>query len=322
MTETRRSRRVLRWTGGVLAGLGAIVVILVIAANVALNTDRIPAGTVQKNATSKDGTIIAYEQTGTGPAVILVSAALADRGGTRRLAEHLAKHFTVINYDRRGRGKSTDTQPYAVEREVEDIEALIDASGGPAFLFGSSSGSVLALDTASKLGSKIKRLFIYEPPFIVDDSRPPVPDDLIKEVTALTSAGRRNDAVKLFFAKGMGIPDPAVDLMRLFMPGWSKMAGMAHTVRYDLTILEGTQTGKSLPAERWAADTTPTFVAVGSRSEAFFHHGAQALAGMLPNAEYSSLKGLDHSAVLLAAKALAASAERFFFIRKQYQERI
>jgi pimeloyl-ACP methyl ester carboxylesterase len=314
MTETRRSRRVLRWTGGVLAGLGATVLILLIAANLLFNTDRIPAGTVQKTVTSNDGTIIAYEQTGTGPAVILVSAALADRSANRRLAEHLARHFTVINYDRRGRGKSTDTQPYTIEREVEDIEALIDASGAPVFLFGSSSGSVLALDTASKLGSQITRLFIYEPPFIVDNSRPPMPDDLIKEVTALTFAGRRNDAVKLFFARAMGIPDPAVELMRLFMPGWSKMAAMSGTVRYDLTILQGTQTGKPLPAERWAANTTPTFVAVGSRSEAFFHHGAQAIAGMLPHAEYRSLKGLDHSAVLLAAKDLAASVERFFLL--------
>jgi pimeloyl-ACP methyl ester carboxylesterase len=312
MSKRRLSHRILRWIGGIFAGLAAILVILLIAAHVALNTDAVAPDAVQKTATSKDGTIIAYEQTGKGPTVILVAAALADRGGARRLAAHLAECFTVINYDRRGRGKSTDTQPYAVEREVEDVEALVAASGGPTFLFGSSSGSVLALDAATALGSRIKRVFIYEPPFIVDNSRPPMPDDLITEVTALTSAGRRNDAVKLFFAKGMGIPDPAVDLMRLFMPGWSKMAGMAHTVRYDLTILEGTQTGKPLPAGRWAADTAPTLVAVGSRSEAFFHLGAQALAGMLPNARYNSLEGLDHSAVLFAPTGLAAAAQRFF----------
>jgi pimeloyl-ACP methyl ester carboxylesterase len=312
MSKRQTSRRVLRWIGGIFAGLAAIIVILLIIANVALNTDAVAPGTVQKTATSKDGTVIAYEQTGQGPAVILVAAALADRGGARRLAGHLAEHFRVINYDRRGRGKSTDTQPYAVQREIEDIAALVDASGGPAFLFGSSSGSVLALDAAAALGSRIKRVFIYEPPFIVDNSRPPMPDDLIQEVTALTSTGRRSDAVKLFFAKGMGIPDPAVNLMRLFMPGWSKMAGMAHTVRYDLTILEGTQAGKPLPAERWSAVTAPTLVTVGSRSEPFFHHGAQALAGMLPKARYGSLEGRDHSAVLFASTALAARAQQFF----------
>jgi pimeloyl-ACP methyl ester carboxylesterase len=302
--------------------LAAIIVILLIAANIALNTDRVAAGTVQKSARSKDGTIIAYEQTGTGPAVILVSAALADRGGARRLAGHLAAHFSVINYDRRGRGKSTDTKPYAVQREVEDIEALIDASGEPAFLFGSSSGSVLALDAASKLGSKVKRLFVYEPPFIVDDSRAPMPDDLITEISKLTADGRRDDAVKLFFAKGMGIPSRAVDLMRLFMPGWSKMADMAHTLRYDLTLLAGTQTGKPLPAGRWAADTAPTLVAVGGRSEVFFHHGAQALAGILANAQYRSLEGRDHSAVLLAPEALASAAAGFFLAGDNTKEGI
>ncbi len=137
---------------------------------------------VPKMTTSRDGTTIAYEQTGTGPVVVLVSAALADRGGTRRLANRLAKDFTVINYDRRGRGKSMDTQPYAVEREVEDIEALIDTSGGSAFLFGSSSGAVLALEAASKLNGKVKKLFMYEPPFIVDNSRSPMPDDFGKQI--------------------------------------------------------------------------------------------------------------------------------------------
>jgi len=207
---------------------------------------------VQKNVTSKDGTIIAFEQSGAGPVVILVAAALADRSGTARLARHLSEHFTVVNYDRRGRGKSTDTQPYAVEREVEDIEALIDASGGSAFVFGSSSGAVLALDAASKLGGKVKKLFLYEPPFIIDASRPPMPDDFMIQITKLVSAGQRNDAVKLFFARGMGIPNFVVNLMRLLMSGWSKVAGMAQTIPYDLTVLAGTQTGEPLPVNRWA----------------------------------------------------------------------
>jgi pimeloyl-ACP methyl ester carboxylesterase len=266
----------------------------------------------QKNVTSKDGTRIAYEQTGTGPVVIVVAAALADRGGTTRLAKHLAERFTVINYDRRGRGKSTDTQPYAVEREVEDIEALIDANGGSAFVFGSSSGSVLALEAANKLGAKIKKLFMYEPPFIIDNSHPAMPDDFIQQVNRLVAADKRNDAVKLFFAKGMGIPAFAVTLMRFLMPGWSKMAAIAHTLPYDLTILAGTQTGKPLPAERWAHVTSPTMVMVGSKSEAFFHDGAKALASLIPSVQYASLEGHDHSAILMAAKALADAAGQFF----------
>lgn len=225
-----------RWTMGGKIGLALLLLSAVgmVTAGV-FTTD--PKGdtmdTTQKAATSKDGTSIAFEQSGTGPVVVIVAAALADRSGTARLAKHLAPHFTVINYDRRGRGKSTDTQPYASEREVEDIEALIDASGGSAFVFGSSSGSVLALEAASKLGSKIPKLFMYEPPFIIDNSHPPMPDDFIKQVTELVSAGHRNDAVKLFFTKGMGIPAFAVTLMRLLMPGWSKMAGMALGAREE-----------------------------------------------------------------------------------------
>jgi pimeloyl-ACP methyl ester carboxylesterase len=306
-------RRILRWIGAVLAGLLAIIIFTVYY--MAWNIEGDAVGSVQKMTTSRDGTTIAYETTGAGPVVVLVSAALADRGGTRRLAKQLAKHFTVINYDRRGRGKSTDTQPYAVEREVEDVEALIDASGGSAFLFGSSSGAVLALEAASKLDGKVKKLFMYEPPFIVDDSRPPMPDDFGKQITELVAAGRPGDSVKLFFTKGMGIPNFAVTLMRL-LPGWSKMTGMAPTLPYDLAILAGTQTGKPLPASRWASMTPPTLVVVGSRSEAFFHQGAKALVGILLNAQYRSLDGGNHGAVLLAPKAIAAVAEDFFPDRK------
>ena len=128
---------------------------------------------------------------------------------------------------------STDTPPYAVGREVEDLEALIDAAGGSAYVFGSSSGAVLALEAASRLGHKVKGLFAYEPPFIIDDSRPPMPDDFAQQIDSLVAAGRRNDAVKLFFHKGMGIPAVFVTLMRLLMPGWSKMASMApyHSLR-------------------------------------------------------------------------------------------
>ena len=128
-----------------------------------------------KTVTSKDGTQIAYDQIGNGPVVILVDSALASRSLCVKLAGLLAKDFTVINYDRRGRGDSTDTQPYAVEREVEDIEALIDATGGSAFVFGSSSGAVLALEAANRLTTKVKKQVLYEPPFIVDASRAPMP---------------------------------------------------------------------------------------------------------------------------------------------------
>ncbi|MGJ5820632.1 alpha/beta fold hydrolase [Paludibaculum fermentans] len=309
---SRRPRRILRWAGGLLAILVTLLAGLWIAASMALNTDRIPAGAVEKRVTSKDGTVIAYEQTGQGPVVVIVAAALADRGGARRFAEQLSDRFTALNYDRRGRGGSTDTQPYSPGREVEDIEALIDASGGPVYLFGSSSGAALALDAASRLGPKVRRLVLFEPPFIVDESRPPMAEGLSQEAAALTAAGRRNEAVQLFFSKGMGIPAPAVSAMRYLMPGWSKMTAIAQTIPYDLAILAGTQTGQPLPRDRWSTETAPALIAVGGRSELFFHHGAQALAGLLPKARYLSLEGQDHSAVLLAPKELAAAAGQFF----------
>jgi pimeloyl-ACP methyl ester carboxylesterase len=273
--------------------------------------------TVQGTVNSRDGTTIAFEHSGTGPAIVIVSAALADRTGVRRLARLLAREFTVINYDRRGRGKSTDTQPYAVEREVEDLDALIDAAGGSACLFGSSSGSVLALDAASQLGNKVKGLFMYEPPFIIDGSRPPMPGNFAGQIERLVAAGRRSDAVRLFFTQGMGIPAVFVTLMRLLMPGWSRMADMAHTLPYDLAVLEGTQAGKPLPTSRWASARARTLVMVGSRSEAFFHTGARALAGLLADAQYRALEGRDHSAVVMAPKALAAEIAGFFLSRNQ-----
>jgi pimeloyl-ACP methyl ester carboxylesterase len=265
----------------------------------------------QKKVTSQDGTLISFEQIGQGPTLIMVAAALSDRSDTTRLAEALADSFTVINHDRRGRGESGDTAPYSVEREIEDIEALIDKAGGPAYLFGSSSGAVLALEAASRLGNKVKRLFMYEPPLIVDDSRPPMPDGFAEQIERLLDAGRNSDAVKLFFNKGMGIPAIFVTLMK-FMPGWSKMTAMAHTLLYDLAITKDIQAGKPLPVGRWVTATMPALVMAGEKSEPFFQKGAQALANHLPNAQYRVLKGQSHGAIVTGAKTLAPILKEFF----------
>jgi pimeloyl-ACP methyl ester carboxylesterase len=266
----------------------------------------------QHTVVSRDGTRIAFERSGAGPVLILVAAALANRDGTTKLAKALAQRFTVINYDRRGRGGSGDTPPYAIEREVDDIDALIEASGGSALLFGSSSGAVLALEAASRLGARVAKLFLYEPPFITDASQPALPEDLDREIQGLVAAGRRNEAVKRFFAGGMGIPAFAVTLMRWLMPGWAGMAAIAHTIPYDLAVLAGTQSGQPLPIARWAGLQAPTQVTVGGKSEPFFHTGARALAAGLPDVTYTALAGRDHSAVLMAPQALADSMATFF----------
>ena len=246
---------------GIVLVAGIVVVGLGIRFALAwmLSTGGPPTDAIQKTVKSKDGTLIAYEQTGAGPAVILVSAALADRDGARLLARQLASSFTVINYDRRGRGKSSDTKPYAVEREIEDFEALINAAGRPVFLFGSSSGAVLTLDAGSRFGARVKKLFLYEPPFIVDGSHEPIPDSLQNEIGDAVAASKRDEAVTLFFRKGMGIPAAGVTFMRLLMPAWRDMAAIAHTAPYDLKILAGTQSGKPLPSDRWSRVTAPNY---------------------------------------------------------------
>lgn len=264
-----------------------------------------------KKVTSKDGTTIAFDQMGHGPAVILVDSALADRSLCVKLIKLLAEEFTVINYDRRGRGDSTDTQPYAVEREVEDIEALIDTAGGSVFIFGSSSGAVLTLEAASRLHNKIKKQALYEPPFIVDDSRPPMPADFVEGIKELLTRGKRSDALRLFFSKAMGIPAIFITMMRL-MPSWSKSKSVAHTLPYDLAIMGNTQRGKPLPADRWVTASMPTLVMTGGKSEAFFHTGAKALAELLPDAQHRILKDQHHGSVVMSPNVVASEITQFF----------
>ncbi|HEY8597729.1 MAG TPA: alpha/beta hydrolase, partial [Thermomicrobiales bacterium] len=195
--------------------------------------------------TSRDGTMIAFDKAGQGPAVIVVDGALCYRasGPSAPLARLLARDFTVYTYDRRGRGDSGDTAPYAVEREVEDLAALLAEAGGTAFVYGISSGAALALEAADRLPG-ITTLALYEAPFIVDDSRQPVPEDNLTRITALVAADRRSDAVR-YFMRQVGAPGIVVALMR-FMPVWSKLKAVAHTLPYDFAILDGNQVGKPL----------------------------------------------------------------------------
>lgn len=204
-----------------------------------------------KKATSRDGTPIAFDQLGKGPVLILVSGATGVRSHPifMQLAELLSKHFTVLNYDRRGRGDSGDTVPYAVEREVEDIEALIDGAGGSAFVYGISSGAVLALEAASRLPSKVKKLALYEPPFILDDSRPPLPRDYVAQLNVAIAAGKRGEAVEIFMTQAVGIPEDYLAPMRED-PSWAETEAVAHTIAYDGIIMGDTMSGRPLSAER------------------------------------------------------------------------
>jgi pimeloyl-ACP methyl ester carboxylesterase len=260
-----------------------------------------------KEVVSKDGTTIAFERIGQGSPVILVEGALCWRamGPSAQLAKLLAPHFSVLTYDRRGRGASGDTPPYAVEREVEDIEALVSEAGGRAFLWGVSSGAVLALDAAGRLKG-IQKLAVFEAPFIVDDSRPTTVEDWVRIREAIAS-GRPSDAVRRFLTS-VGMPAFLIALMRL-TPVWRKLRSVAHTLPYDGDIVQDNQKGKPLPADRWASVTMPTLVMDGGKSPAWMRHANRSLAGVLPNARYRTLPGQTH---MVKAKAHAPTLVEFF----------
>ena len=205
---------------------------------------------------SADGTAIAYDRLGDGPAVILVDGALCSRaqGPMPALAARLAPDFTVYHYDRRGRGDSGDTAPYAVEREVEDLAALITQAGGTACVYGSSSGGALALEAAAA-GLPISRLAVFEAPFVVDDSREQIPRTWVADLAGLVAAERRGDAIRYFMTKGIGLPGLVVTMMKL-MPAWKRMKAVAHTLPYDAEILGDNCFGQPLDVSQWASVST------------------------------------------------------------------
>ncbi|MFG1707475.1 alpha/beta fold hydrolase [Nonomuraea sp. M3C6] len=258
---------------------------------------------------SSDGTPIAYTRAGQGPAVILVDGALSHRAQSINtdLATALAGHFTVYTYDRRGRGESGDTAPYAPEREVEDLAALVAEAGGTARLYGTSSGAALAL-AAVESGVPVEKLALYEPPFIVDDTRPAIPDDYVRRIGELVAADRRADAVRYFMRTGVGLPGVVVAMMR-FMPAWSKLKAVAHTLPYDVAFVAPYEHGTPYPASNWASVKAPTLVMDGGKSPAWIRNAARSLAALLPNAEHRTLEGQTH---IVKPAALAPVLEGFF----------
>jgi pimeloyl-ACP methyl ester carboxylesterase len=257
--------------------------------------------------TSADGTTIAYETTGSGPPLIVVDGALGYRalGFSKKLAEELASRFTVYTYDRRGRGESGDTPPYAVEREVEDIAALIEAAGGSAHVYGISSGAALALEAANR-GLPIDRLALYEIPFVVDSSREPMDPNYRSNVERAIAEGKPGDAVK-HFMRLVGVPGPFIAVMR-FMPMWPKLKASAHTLLYDKDVLGDTGSGKPLPADRTSGVTVPTLAVAGGKSPEWMRNSMVAVANAIPTPEYRTLDGQTHN---VKAKVLAPVLAEF-----------
>jgi pimeloyl-ACP methyl ester carboxylesterase len=258
---------------------------------------------------SRDGTKIAFDKAGQGPAVILVAGAMGTRSfGFLDLVKLLEPQFTVYNYDRRGRGDSTDTKPYAVEREVEDIEALVDEAGASAYLYGISSGACLALEAANKLDGKVKMLALYEAPYDSDPDDEPIWHEYYTKLNELIATDRRSDAV-VHFMKFLSVPDNVIDGMRT-QPMWAGLEAVAPTLIYDAAAMGGET--RVVPVERAAKVAAPTLVVDGEETMKmypFMRTTANALAQVMPNAERRTLEGQSHD---VDSKVLAPFLIEFF----------
>jgi pimeloyl-ACP methyl ester carboxylesterase len=254
--------------------------------------------------TSKDGTTIAFDRSGAGPVLVLVGGAFSYRDfpGFVELAGLLSNDFTVVGYDRRGRGDSGDTAPYEVQREVEDLAAVIDAVGGSAHVWGMSSGGALALEAAAS-GVAIEKLSAYEPPYLIGEGHRP-PADHREQLERMAATDRLNAATWFMMTKVFGAPAPAVAVMRL-LPMWKRLRAVAHTLPYDAAVMGD----YGLPTELLAAVSVPTLVLAGEKSPQTLRNGAVAAADAIPNGRSSLLTGQRHS---VSWKVLAPVLREFF----------
>jgi len=258
-------------------------------------------------ATSADGTRIAYETIGSGTPMVIVSGAFGTRTDARELAEALSGRFTVAGYDRRGRGDSGDTQPYSPARELDDLRAVIDALGGSAFVYGHSSRGAHSLDAVA-VGLPITKLAVYEPPFTVDDSRPPYPDGFVETLRGMVRAGRRGDAVAEFWRTGLLMPESEIEKARQ-APFWPKLESLAHTLIYDFEVLGDRISGRPLPPDWADSIAIPVLIFEGGDSPATLRNVVTSLEAILPHATKRTLSGQGHGA---PAGVLAPILESFY----------
>jgi pimeloyl-ACP methyl ester carboxylesterase len=253
-------------------------------------------------ARSADGTRIAIDRYGEGPPLVLVLGAFCDRSTPSALAAMLAPDFTVFSYDRRGRGSSGDTAPYAVEREIEDLDAVVGVAGGSATVYGHSSGAVLALEAVAR-GLPFTRMVVYEPPYIVEGTRGR-PAGLATRVSELISSGRRSEAAELFLGEGPGVPSEVLARMKA-APTWSQFEALAHTLPYDLAVCAD----QVVPADRLATIDAPTLTLSGGDSPQWARDGVEAVARAIPGSELRVLAGQTHG---VADDVLAPVLGSFF----------
>jgi pimeloyl-ACP methyl ester carboxylesterase len=256
-----------------------------------------------ETVTSADGTTIAFDQLGSGPPLVLVAGASCDRGQDQPIAEALARDFTVLNHDRRGRGDSGDaTTPatYEVDREIEDLAVLLDAAGGGAVLVGLSSGAALAA-RAAVAGLPVRHLVMWEPPFQLDPAGQQASLEYAQKLRGLLAEDRRGDALALFMSIA-GVPEQMVAGIRQ-SPWWPVGEGLAHTLAYDAAVM-----GDASVPVAYADITCPTLVLTGGDSPPFFAVGAEAAAAVVPGGRAAVLDGQTHN---VAADVLADAVRDF-----------
>lgn len=264
--------------------------------------------------TSKDGTRLGVTRLGSGPPLVLIDGAFCHRtfGPMPQLAPLMAKHFTVVHHDRRGRGETGDgATPWALEREIEDIAALVDHVGGEAFVYGTSSGAVLAA-RAVAAGVKAKKLALHEPPLALDGTHHPQPTDFIARIDALLSANDPMGASRLFM-KVVGVPAFGIFMMGLIPSVKKNMTSCAKTLRHDFAILGDTQRGGPLPdelAQQLKRIAVPTLTIIGGKSPPWMHHAVKRVAETVQQAAPTKLlPKQDHN---VAATAVGPALVEFF----------
>ncbi|MBX9427580.1 MULTISPECIES: alpha/beta fold hydrolase [Streptomyces] len=255
---------------------------------------------------SADGTTIAYDRSGEGEPLILIGGSFSERAHPvmTQLAGELAPHFTVYNYDRRGRGDSGDAAEYAVEHEIEDLAALIAEAGGSAKVFGMSVGGALALKAAAA-GLNITQIALYDPPYVVEETGPRPPAGFTEKLAELAASDRRGEAVEFFMVEGMGGPAEAIAGMK-FAPFWPSLEALAHTLPYDTTIL-----GEdfALPTEELGSVAVPVHVVHGGDADAWLHASAKAVEEAVPGASRHTLVG---QGIAVDPAVLAPELKNFF----------
>ncbi|MER7487445.1 alpha/beta hydrolase [Streptomyces sp. NPDC126497] len=257
---------------------------------------------MDKNISSRDGTVLAYESAGRGATIVLVSGAMSTGATVAPLAAPLAERFRVVVYDRRGRGGSGDTAPYAVEREVEDLAALIEAVGGRAALYGVSSGGALALRAAAS-GLPVRHVAVYETPYAMSEEDLGERARYTERLTAALAEGRRGDAVELFL-RLTGLGEEIIRGARQ-SPMWAGMESIAPSLAYDDAVMgDG-----SVPRELLASIRVPVLSIAGDASPAWMREAARAIAESVPRGTYRTLEGQTH---MVEPDVLAPVLAEFF----------